>query len=303
MVASNPASAPAPAPERSESASREPEPPAEPRPPRPPLPTADVASGFVWPSTTGRDVLRRVPIAAAAWRADLAGAHGVAEGSGRSDTLIYEAGIWCLKTSERRKYKDVDEARNALVQLARRKIQLGPMLPQGTALSLEKDDDGALWLWTVTPWLTTLRGAMTHAADHRDESRLGDALTVFAEMAVQCATYAARQGIVLDVHPSNFASLADRVYYLDDDITVGSRLPAFGHAVLRRVDEYADHPSALSSYLGALSAFVISRLTREDVLELELVPTVSDTLVHSSAAQEAKGTVLRALERVLASPG
>jgi signal recognition particle receptor subunit beta len=269
---------------------------------RPPMPTPDVASGFVWPSTTGRDVIRRVPVAEAVLRADLSGRHGVADGSGRSDALIYEAGIWCLKTSHRRRFADMDEARNALVQLARRKIHLGPMLVHSTALSLEKDAEGGLWLWTVTPWLTTLRGSMEHAAEHHDESRLGDALTMFAEVAVTSAGLAARHGILLDIHPSNFASFSDKIYYLDDDIGVGSQVPAFGHAVLRRADEYAEHPPALSTYVDALSSFLIQRITREEGDALELESAVRDALVHTDAGRSAKNEILNALRRLQPAP-
>lgn len=262
----------------------------------PPLPSPQVTAGLVWPAATGRDVLRRVPITEALRRDDLVGRYGIADGSGRSDAYIYEAGIWCLKTSARRRFASAEDARQALLQLARRKLLLGELMVKNTVLSVERDGEGGLWLWTVTPWLTTLRTAMTYATERKNETFLGAELASFAEICVESMLLACRQRLALDVHPSNFARLGPRTYYLDDDIVVDSRVPAIGYALLRRVDEYADYPGALETYIRTLERLLPERLARQDAEALGLVQCLEDTMVRSSLASDAKARLLRAAQ-------
>jgi signal recognition particle receptor subunit beta len=85
----------------------------------PPFPDAGVASGFVWPAASGRDILKRVPSVDAVLSSDLVSCMVASDGSGSSDVLLFEAGIWCLKTSLRRRFADLDTGRFRIVELAR----------------------------------------------------------------------------------------------------------------------------------------------------------------------------------------
>lgn len=264
--------------------------------PLPPLPRADVPSGLVWPSANGREILQRIPFDHAVLHSELSGRSGTADGSGRSDAYIYEAGIWCLKTAQRRRFLDVDEARDALLQLVRHKLLLGDLLVQNTVLTVQQGPTGDFWLWTVTPWLTTLRGAMTHAVHRKDGAELERCLVLFGQLAVRALILAAKSEVLLDVHPSNFASLRDRCYYLDDDIARGARLPAVGFALLRRVDEYADWPAATEAYIGTVSAALARHLTELDVRRLDLRRGLQDVVVRSPVALSARDRFLAALK-------
>src|SRR5690606_36662016 len=135
------------------------------------------------------------------------------------------------------RFLDVEAARDALLQLVRHKLLLGDLLVQNTVLTVQHGPTGDFWLWTISPWLTTLRGAMSHAVHRRDGAELERSLVLFGQLAVRALILAAKSEVLLDVHPSNFASLRDRCYYLDDDIARGARLPAVGFALLRRVEE------------------------------------------------------------------
>ena len=260
----------------------------------PPLPRSAVPHGLIWPAATGRDLLRRVPLEDAEWRHDLTGPIGTQDGSGRSDTVIVEAGFWCLKTSPRRAYPDCDSARAALAALARSKIRLGSLLAKNTVLTLEPDARGTYWMWTVSPWLTTLRASMTYAEKHRYLESLAESLLLFAEAALDSLKLALAREIQLDVHPSNFARLGARVFYVDDDIGSGARVPSIGHALLRRVEEYAAHPEIVEAYV----AHVVERLrrdfTRQDIASLGLEEAFESAIVSTSVGQTARSRMLEA---------
>jgi signal recognition particle receptor subunit beta len=224
----------------------------------PPSPRPDVMSGFIWPAATGRDVLRRLQSAGEPQlRADLLGQNGRETGSGGSHLLLFEAGMWCLKTSPRRCFSDVDEGRAALLRLARHKTALGGLLPPRTVLSLQTDATGSHWLWTVCPWMTPLRTLMEGAYAAGDDAALLVALSHYASAVVSSLLLAARRSVRLDVHPSNFAVVGEGVFYIDDDIDDGTTVTSFGHSVLQRVAEYEDRPHVVQAYvdrlLGALA--------------------------------------------------
>lgn len=260
----------------------------------PPLPQSAVPHGLIWPAATGRDLLRRVPLADAEWRHDLAGQVGTKDGSGRSDTVIVEAGFWCLKTSPRRAYPDCDSARAALATLARRKIRLGSLLAKHTVLTLEPDAQGTYWMWTVSPWLTTLRASMAYAEKHGYLESLQESLLAFADVALGSLRLALEREIQLDVHPSNFARLGSQVYYVDDDIGSGASLPSIGHALLRRVEEYAEHPQVVEAYVSHVARGLKRDFSRKDVVTLGLAEALSQAIVSTIIGQTARSRLLEA---------
>lgn len=265
--------------------------------PAPPYPGPDAPSGFIWPAATGRDILRRVASAGApVERRDLVGQVGLGSGSGASDLHIFEAGLWCLKTSGRRRFEEVDAARTALLRLARKKVMLGELMPRHTVLTLQPDGAGQLWLWTVCPWIGTLRSAMEHAAVRRDAATLGEALSAFAHAAVESMLQASRRGLVLDVHPSNFATVAGQAVYLDDDIGDGEQIPTIGHALLQRVLEYGHLPEAVDAYLATLKGEVEQRLSPGDVERLDLRHIVELVPPRSRGQDAAQRRLLWSLE-------
>jgi signal recognition particle receptor subunit beta len=255
----------------------------------PPLPRSDEPPGFIWPAATGREVLRRLEGAGEPFRhEDLAGSRGTEDGSASSSALIYEVGLWCAKTSPRRRYVDLEDARAALLRLARRKTLLGRFMPRRTVLSLRDDGQGGYWLWTISPWLATARALMNHARDHDDEERLGEALALYARAAVEAVIMALRQGVVLDVHPSNFGIIGRDAYYLDDDVSEGETLPELAHALLQRVEEYGGRPAAMERYLDAFEAAVRERLAPAEVRRIGLLAGLDVFRTRSEIAARAR---------------
>lgn len=275
-----------------------PAPPADGTPWVPPLPTPDVPSGHIWPASTGRDALRRIPASTAKLRSDLLGRHGAANGSGKHDVVIYEAGMWCLKTTERRRYDSVDLARDALVRLARQKMLLGDLMIPKTVLSLHPDGYGCHWLWTTTPWLETLQARLDHALKHEHEPLIAESLVTFARTIKRGLELAARSGTVLDLHPSNVAALGRRVFYLDDDIAEGNSLVSVGYSILHRFDEYANWPKALTAYLGELVE-VLGQLPPDTLRQCQFIPALSETIVRTETAGDARRELLAALPHAL----
>lgn len=258
------------------------------------LPSPDVAVGHVWPAILGREILREVAAHAAVLQPNLTGKQGMDDGSGTSDVVIMRAGPWCLKTSSRRRFTEHDLARNSMLQLARRKITLKDLLVPRTVLCLKESRD-EFWLWTVTPWLGTLRGWMSTAVAESDEAALELALSAFADAAVESLCLAVKTGTSLDVHPSNFALHGGRVVYVDDDIWAGSNAPAAGHALLRRVDEYAAFPGAVRAYAQAVETALLVKLSGDDLRALGLADGLEAVVMHTEPGRRAKDQLLRAL--------
>ncbi|WP_394831293.1 GTPase domain-containing protein [Pendulispora rubella] len=256
-----------------------------PRPPDVPLPSPEVGVGGIWPSTTGRDIVRRALAAGVCvQRHDLVGQHGLADGSGASDTIILQAGSYCLKTSPRRRFPTLEAARDALVRSARLKRMLGKLLPEDTVLCLAPDADDGAWLWTVAPWLSTLRSRMLRG-DEDEEAALG-ALRDFATAAVDSMLLASRYQVILDVHPSNFAFDGKHIVYVDDDVTIGANHPALGYALIQRIEESARAPRRIQAYLDALEREMASRLHREDIEKLGLPRALEDVVIRVPSARE-----------------
>jgi len=263
----------------------------------PPLPHADIPSRYIWPAWQGREILRTIPAAHARRRDDLVGRHTLADGSGRSDVVILEAGEWCLKTSARRCYVDGDAARDALLHLARRKVQLGSLLPPRTVLVLREVDASELWMWTVSPWLRTLRSTMQAATVAHDEDALARALLRYADVAFESLRLAHDQQLVLDVHPSNFGSDDEGgVYYVDDDIAHGPTNPAFGYAILQRIEEYASHGDAVERFVTRVEERLAATLARHPAKRGELRACFSETVVRSEASRTLRRRLLEGLD-------
>ncbi len=265
----------------------------------PAFPDPLVPTGFIWPGTTGRVLLQDLTGKSFTPRHDLVGQHGGVDGSGASDMLIYEAGPWFLKTSLRRRFADVDTARTALLQTARKKVSLGEMLLPHTVLSLRPDARGGIWLWTVAPLVSTLRHDMLAADNAGDARALGEALSQFANAAVDAMVMAQRDNIVLDVHPGNFAHADDRIAYIDDDIDSGSALPLIGALLLARVQEYEHHPAAVERYVSELEYQIFQRLSPDEMRGLDLLGELRDAPARSGVVRDARARLERSVKQTL----
>lgn len=234
---------------RSAEAAPDPSPaPAAPRPEAtrvPPIPHPDAPPGCIWPAITGREVLRRVRQASEDGLSSSQG--GAAEG------LLLQAGPFSLRTSAGRRYPEADEARNALLRLARNKLLLGPLLPRDTVVSLAFDgQDGAAWLWTITPRVTTLRDLMADAERSRDECRLATALVAYVEAVWRTLEIAVHRGFAPRFEPDCFGLQADGLCYLDDDIDPDRRPTGAARALLARIGEFGSWEKAQEIFAGAV---------------------------------------------------
>lgn len=265
----------------------------------PPWPDPDAPTGSIWPAAKGRELLRQVRGSGAAERRDdLRGRTGSADGSGKSDLMLYRIGEVCMKTSPRRRFDDPERARMALLALARQKSSLGALLPPQTVLCLAGAGAEGAWLWTVSPWVRTLGVRMEDAVAAGDGLGLAAALVDYADAAITSLLLTARRSIVLDTHPSNFAKTDEGIVYLDDDIAEGREAPAIGYSLLRRVEEYAHLGEATERYVTALERKLAERLHREDLSALGLERALESVPGASPRMRDAAARLTRAVQRV-----
>ena len=109
---------------------------------------------------------------------------------------------------------------------------------------------------------------------------------------------AAVRGVVLDVHPSNFAFVGGALAYLDDDVADGPRMPSIAHALLQRVREYSAFVGARDSYLIKLQSEMERRLTGPLVEAIDLLAILEAEPARTPDDREALSRILGAAQRV-----
>ena len=259
---------------------------------QPPLPDPKATTNLVLPGWQASEILRQVPWAEVQLRSDLMGKSGQSDGSGKTDTFIYRAGNWCLKTSAQRRFQNEEAVIKELAQLMIVKGALDNLHPANTLYCAEPDADNLYWLWTISPWLLTLRGEMSAAVAAQDEDALTLALAKYASAVVRALRLAVQMGFVLDVHPSNFANQSNRIVYIDDEVSPGTSIPTAGYALLLRVQEYAQWPRAISGYLEAFGEALQTKLRPEELERVDLLRLVREVTPASELVAGAKEQLL-----------
>lgn len=211
----------------------------------PPFPDEDVASGCVWPGTTGRAVLRSLARALAT---------GVRLLDDRGSAVVLRAGDLRLETSRAHRFDDLAAGRTALLDHARARVRLGALNAPDTTLVLATGDGGTAWLWTLVPWTPPLSDVMAQADARGDEDALGKALRAYARASVEALTLAVRDGVLIHGGAAHFGALPDRVVYLSDWIRIGEGTDAILRDVVDVARAYQHRTRALRDYIAALGA-------------------------------------------------
>jgi signal recognition particle receptor subunit beta len=269
------------------------------------LPGLDVPSGLVWPALEGRKTLGRVPfLEATRHEPDPPSAP---EAGRRSDAIVYEAGIWCLRTSLRRRFASAEHAKKELVRLARRKLELGTLCVPRTVLVAQRSTraggaEDAYWLWTISLWLSPLSSQIEYAVKNADEGTLSDALSQYARLVVRGLRMCLDSNIVLNLHPRNFGILYDEGFYLDDDPESGSHMPLAGRSILRRFDEYSAFPGALRVYSEVLLHELGAQLRPGEPEQLGLLHGMDRAIITTEAGKRAKDLLANELSTRRGTP-
>lgn len=261
--------------------------------PTPPVGAPNIPSGLVWPSATGREALRRFKANEAVPMVERLAQSGALEGAGKHGLVLYEAGGYAFKTTLRRRFTSLDDARAGLIRLVRDKLALGSWMPADTIV-VATESSSAFWLWTVAPWLETLQARLVSARRARDEALLADALASFADAAIGALRLRTRSDLLLDVHPSNFAESAGGLVYLDDEVQRARSTFPIVHAMLQRVEEYVSLEGATIAYVEAL-AVRLAKLTAKEHDDLSLIEHLRALTPRTSAAERARQRLLGAL--------
>ena len=212
---------------------------------------------------------------------------------------LYQAGKYCLKTSQQHCFTDADTANLYLDAFLQDHAALDELHPDDTFFVLTPDARGCYWLWTISPWLVTLEGELAEAVAQNDEVALAASLCKFAE-AVQCSLQLAlEKRLLLGVHPANFASTyaGGPLVYINEGIERGYCLPDIGQALLARVTEYAAWPQALGVYLDVLGVGISHRFNREQVRQLDLLRAVRDVPAESESLRAAQAQLIERIRQ------
>ncbi|MFW6067278.1 MAG: GTP-binding protein [Myxococcota bacterium] len=266
-------------------------PPPDPWPVLPPLPDPGVPSGFIWPAATGREVLRSVH----------ASEEELVRGSPPDDVrdaLVLERGMWRLTTAPRFHYRDADEGRAALLQMARRKSALGALLAPRTALSLQPGEGTAHWLWSVAPGMTPLDAHIAHARRQNDTAELCEELRVYARALLEAAALSIRRELVLDLHPRSFARVGRDVYYVGNRLEPGRSVSGLARILLAPLATHATVGDAVETYVVTVLEVLGERLTAEELERVGLRAELTFLVPGSDAQWWAREQLLGFLRAV-----
>ncbi len=254
----------------------------------PPLPSLEVPTGCIWPSSRGRDVLRRVPL-------EEARVVDRAEHDGPEDAFVFEAGMWRLQTSTFSCYGNLFDARQALLVLARRKIALGRLLARNTVITLREDNQGRYWLWTISPWLASIAQLLDHAHIRGDESTLGENMIAYADSALRILELAHERSLTLSLHARSFGRLGRQTFYIGDADPGEADVPGFGESVIAQVDALEDHVDIVRAFVEHLERQLTGSLERDAVSPMALQETLRRANPTSDPGREAREQLLRAV--------
>lgn len=221
----------------------------------------------------------------------------------KSEQIFVEAGIWCLTTNRQRCFATVEAAGKELVQLARLKMNIGAFRAPRTVLAVQKYKSH-YWLWTVSLWLTSLGSQLDDASRAGDETRLEEALCIYAKVLVRALRLKVDKDLRLRLEPRRFGLLCGEAFYLPDQMDTGGEFWGAGSAVLRRFDEYQRLPGALRGYQRALEQDLVKNFSHEELQQLDLVAELAAFVPHSFAANVAQKQLISVLScevRVVAS--
>jgi len=230
---------------------------AEPAEAPPSLPKADVAAGFIWPAHTGRATLRAL--------ADEGALDAEVQVGGEGEVVHRVAGRE-LRTSRWLRFTDVEAARQALIRAARERTQIETLLVPETVVVLHAASDGAQWLWTIAPHLTTILAEMTTATIDRARDLLG----AYATAVVDAIRIGLRHGIRLGTGPRCFGLHQGAIRYIG-----GFSGKAEDGSAVTSLDAIIDAATALEearvdvgAFLDAAELALARRLGNEELSRL-----------------------------------
>lgn len=239
--------------------------------PLPSFPDEDVASSCLWPSTSGRKVLRALARALVTGR--------VTRLRSEARSIRLRVGDLVMTTALARCTNDPGAARAALFELARAYVRAGSFVPPETTLVLAagsngatdgsapsapvedrpSPDSGPIWLWTISPWTMSLRERLEAAELAGDEAALTTALRAYANGLVEALLFGSRDQVGIDLDPSNFGELGGRVVYLGDLLAPSPSRSSIVELIPEVSRRWARRANAAHEYVTALGEAMADR--------------------------------------------
>lgn len=178
------------------------------------------------PSSLDRDELFALltDSSAAEWK-DKVGVAGNTEGSAKTTTRLLEARGWVFKTDLATPSPDLASARASANAAAAQAREVPVWHPRKMWLVLEAED--LILVVTVCPRLRVLR----QVPSFEERVRL------WGRMLAWALDVSREHGVGFDMHPSNFGTRGEDLYYLDDEFYDVAGLWDVGSAIAGRIPE------------------------------------------------------------------
>jgi signal recognition particle receptor subunit beta len=186
-----------------------------PAPPTWPLP--DRGSVLIWPAIKGRELLDELAGQAAPLEA--------LSSPGSTSGFRFGATLSRLRLATLDSFAELDPARDAMLERARRWTRAAPVLPERVALNLQRSDDGRYWLWEVWPRLPSLEGLIERARGRGDSEFVATGLAAWDEGVATVLTVGRSESWLPDPSPTNFSLAGGRVVVLGAELAPADWLP------------------------------------------------------------------------------
>lgn len=252
-----------------------------------PLPTADVESGWIWPPTSGRAILRKIPFAKA---------ERVVDPAWSASSIVFRAGEHFSISHERRRFSDAESARGALVALAREKSQLGSLLPEEAVLSLAALAEDSFVLWSTTRAFESLPSALERALRAADLVEARSLVRRCADVVIQVAILALRGGLILDLDLEHFALEGERVRHFGDGLGSPEDVPHWGCLWLEGIEPWSGEPELVEAWIDELERRLANELDLTERRQLGLEASLDAASVPPEL-ESTRERILLALSR------
>jgi hypothetical protein len=264
----------------------------------PPLPGSNPAKEIVSPTEMAKVLATEISVKQPRFRRDW-----LTEPEGenpRSNSLVYQAGSWCLRTSLARRFDSLAEADAALRNHLEVLGLLDDLVPPNNFFVLSPDQTEHYWFWTVSPWLLTLEAELKQSVAQEDEVALAATLCKYAEAILRSLQLALRRNVLLNIEPSSFATTyaGGPLVYLDDEMGWGTCIAGVGQQILARAEEYAKWKQAIEVYLDVLGVGICKRFKRDDIHHLDLLRALRDVPVTSETMYVAQARLLERVRKI-----
>lgn len=226
----------------------------------PTLPTPDVPTGFIWPAHTGRATVRALGL-------EGAGA-GTLDDRGNLKHVTHDH---VVHTSTRSRFADGEAARQALVRNARECTQLARLLIPETVLVAQPASDGACWIWTVRPDVTTIDRMLGSGTASRE------ILASYGVAVVEALRTSLRHALSVDLSPASFGVQQGVLRYVGELLPEAPSAETLSASIFAAVAAIECAGAEVRTFLDAFERELQRQLTSEERARLPVLARAAES--------------------------